>query len=264
MDFGGLFVTSIELNNICNKRCWMCQRHNNGFFKQDQNYGVMDFELVKKIAKQLPNGIIVQFHNSGEPLLYPKFKQAVDLFDKQIKCVDTNGKLLVEKADQIINTLDTITISTFQDDPEWEEQYNSLIEFLKIKSDKKPNVIIRVLGDIGEKRLKLYQDTGCLLVSRVLHSSAGSFEYKKTPCIPEWGFCQELISHLVIDVDGNVSLCIRYDEQGDLRIGNVNYEKLIDIWNSDKRKYYIQEHVKGNRNLPGCERCQYFGVPRGD
>lgn len=264
MDFGGLFVASIELSNICNKRCWMCQRHRDGFFKKDENYGEMDLELVKKIANQLPSGIIVQFHNSGEPLLYSKFKEAIDLFDRQIKAVDTNGKLLVEKASLIIDTLDTITISTFQDDPEWEEQYEQIIEFLKIKGDRKPNVIIRVLGDIGEHRKKLYQNTGCLLVNRVLHSSAGSFEYKKTPCIPEWGFCQELISHLVIDVDGWVSLCIRYDKDGDLRIGNANTQSLIDIWNSDKRKYYIQEHIKGNRNLPICSKCEYYGIPRGD
>jgi len=31
------------------------------------NYGDTDFELVEKIAQQLPEGIVVQFHNNGEP-----------------------------------------------------------------------------------------------------------------------------------------------------------------------------------------------------
>jgi wyosine [tRNA(Phe)-imidazoG37] synthetase (radical SAM superfamily) len=70
------------------------------------NYGDMDFKLVKKIAQQLPEGIVVQFHNNGEPLIYPRFGEAVRLFKNQVKCVDTNAKLIVDKADEIIDNLD--------------------------------------------------------------------------------------------------------------------------------------------------------------
>ncbi|ETR65402.1 MAG: hypothetical protein OMM_14319 [Candidatus Magnetoglobus multicellularis str. Araruama] len=62
-------------------------------------YGHMDFDLVKKISSELPDDIVVQFHNNGEPLLYPRFGEAVSLFSRQIRCMNTNGILLIKKAE---------------------------------------------------------------------------------------------------------------------------------------------------------------------
>ncbi|GAI97110.1 unnamed protein product [marine sediment metagenome] len=139
-------------------------------------YGDMDFELAKSIAKQLPAGIVVQLHDNGEPLLYPRFGEAFKLFTHQIRCMDTNGKLIVKKAGEIIDNMDTITISTFERDEEGEEQYKLIVEFLKIKGNRKPNVIIRCLGDVDLDR---YKKLGCIIATRVLHSPMGSFKYKK-------------------------------------------------------------------------------------
>ena len=145
--FNGLTTVNVELTNRCNKYCWMCGRR-----KLEKEYPEvykyqedMDFELVKKIAKQLPDNIVVQFHNNGEGLLYPHFGKAVRLFNKQIKCLDTNGKLLVDKADEIIDNLDTLTISVIENDDEGDEQYEIVKQFLEIKSDKKPFLIYRLL-----------------------------------------------------------------------------------------------------------------------
>ena len=109
--FNGLYCIHLELTSRCNKNCWMCGRRkiDREYPEIAMNYGDMDFKLVKKIAAQLPEGIVVQFHNNGEPLLYPKFGEAVRLFKDQIKCVDTNAKLIVEKADEIIDNLDTMS-----------------------------------------------------------------------------------------------------------------------------------------------------------
>ncbi|GAI76500.1 unnamed protein product [marine sediment metagenome] len=114
----------------------------------------MDFELVKKIASQIPEGIVVQLHNNGEPLVYPRFGEAVRLFENQIKCIDTNAKLIVDKADEIIDNLDTITISVFERDKEGDEQYELVKKFLKIKGNRKPNVIFRCLGNVDTERWK--------------------------------------------------------------------------------------------------------------
>ena len=121
----------------------------------------------------------MQFHNNGEPFLYPKIGKALKLFDRQIRCLDTNGKLLFDKADEVIENLDTITISTFENDPEWEEQYDNLKKFLEIKKDKSPNVVIRCLGNIGDKRRNLYKNLNCIIADRILHSPMGSFNYEK-------------------------------------------------------------------------------------
>lgn len=285
----GLTTINIELTSRCNKSCWMCGRR-----KLEKNYpelcnwGDMDFLLFKKIVAQIPPGIIVQLHNNGEPLLYPALGQAIKML-KNKDCIvnfDTNGKLLLKKANEIIDNLDTLTISVIENDPEGDEQYEIVKKFLEIKEDKKPLMVYRLLGNVGispdlskpyksfpndstklrnelyEKRKDRWYEFPGIVATRVLHSPMGSFDYEKKPTVPEMGICQDLLNHLVIDRLGNVSVCIRFDPKGELRIGNINKDYLIDLWYSDKRKKLIEEHLKGNRKInPVCSKCEFYGCP---
>jgi len=176
--FNGLSVVNVELSSHCNKNCWMCGRRkiDREYPEIALKYGDMDFELVKKIARQLPVGIVVQLHNNGESLLYPRFGQAAKLFHRQIRCLDTNGKLIVEKAKEIIGNLDTLTISVIENDPEAEEQYKLVKKFLKIKGNRKPLMVYRCLGKVDLER---YKKLDGIVVTRVLHHPLGSFQYQK-------------------------------------------------------------------------------------
>ena len=259
----GLTTVNVELTTRCNKNCWMCGRRKieRDYPDLAMKYGDMDFELVRSIAGQLPEEIVDQFHDNGEPLLYPRFGEAVALFNRQIRCMDTNGKLMVKKASEIIDSLDTLTISTFEDDEEGEEQYKLIKEFLKIKGDRKPNVIIRCLGNMD---LGKYEKSGCIMATRVLHSPMGSFKYKKNPTVPEIGICLDFLSHMVIARDGKVSICVRFDPQGLGIIGDSTTTALLDIWNSPKRKEWLQYHIAGRRDeIPLCRYCEFWGVPTG-
>lgn len=253
--FNGLTTVNIELTSRCNKNCWMCGRR-----KIDREhpeialeYGDMDFKLAKSIAEQLPDGIVVQFHDNGEPLLYPQIKDALGLFSRQIRCMDTNGKLIVERAEEIIGNLETLTISTFENDEEADEQYRLIGEFLKIKGETKPNVIIRCLGNVD---LDKYRRFGCLIATRILHSPLGSFKYKKNPTVPEIGICLDFLNHMVIKRDGRVSICVRFDPQGRGVIEDCKKVALVDIWNSPKRKEWLNCHIRGRRSdIPLCSYC---------
>lgn len=261
--FNGLTTVNIELTSRCNKNCWMCGRRKVEREYPDLilGYGDMDFSLVRSIADQLPLGIVVQFHDNGEPLLYPRFGEAVRLFDRQIKCMDTNGKLLLQKADEIIGNLDTLTVSVFEDDPEAGEQYGILKKFLTIKKNRRPNVIVRCLGKVN---MGLYNKLNCLIVTRLLHSPLGSFDYTSEPTIPEIGICLDILSHLVIKRDGKVATCVRFDPKGEGVIGDCTETPLVDIWNSLARHYCIDLHIKGRRHqVPLCASCDYWGVPTG-
>ncbi|MFH1590548.1 MAG: radical SAM/SPASM domain-containing protein [archaeon] len=263
MNFNGLTTVNVELTSKCNKNCWMCGRR-----KTDKEYpeialkyGFMDMDLVRKIAAQLPPGIVVQFHNNGEPLMYPQFGDAVRLFKDQIKCTDTNAKLIVEKADEIIDNLDTLTISVFENDPEGDAQYELVKEFLDIKKDRKPNMIYRCLGNVDSER---WEKLPGILVTRILHHPLGSFKYSKKPTIPEIGICLDALNHFVIDRFGKVSMCVRFDPKRIGVLGDANTTPLTDIWNGSKREEWIRYHVEGQRDkIPLCSYCEFWGVPTG-
>jgi len=261
--FNGLSVVNVELTSRCNKNCWMCGRRkiDREYPEMALNYGDMDFNLVKKISKQLPSQIVVQLHNNGEPLLYPRFGEAAKLFRRQIRCLNTNGKLIVEKASEIINNLETMTISIFENDFDAEEQYKLVKDFLKIKGNNKPNLIYRCLGDVNLERWKKLPG---IVVTRILHHPLGSFKYKKNPTIPETGICLDFLNHMAIDRLGRVSICVRFDPKGLGVIGDANKTSLDRIWNGQKRKEWLKYHVRGQRKkIPLCSYCEFWGVPTG-
>lgn len=261
--FHGLANVNVELTNRCNKTCWMCGRRKveRDYPELVLEYGDMDFELVKKIAEQLPPNIVVQLHNNGEPLLYPRFGDAVRLFNRQITSIDTNGKLLVEKADEIIDNLDTLAISIIENDPEADEQYEIIKKFLKIKRDRKPFTILRILGDVDYER---YKKLGLIMATRTIHSPMGSFNYRRNPTIPEIGICLDFLHHFAINSKGEVSICVRFDPKRLGVIGNANTESLESIWNSPKRMKWLKYHIEGRRDkVPLCSYCHFWGVPTG-
>ncbi len=258
--FNGLTTVNIELTSRCNKKCFCCGRRK--LEKEHPelcDWGDMDFKLVEKIAKQLPEGIVVQLHNNGESLLYPRFGDAAKLFQRQIRCLDTNGKLIVEKADEIISNLETLTISVIENDPEGDEQYKLVKKFLRIKGNKKPNLIYRCLGKVDTEKWKKLPG---IVATRVLHNPLGSFKYKKNPTKPEIGICLDLLNHMCIDRFGKVSICVRFDPLRLGVIGDANKTPLVGIWNSPKRRKWLKYHIEGKRNkVPLCSYCEFWGVP---
>jgi len=224
-------------------------------------YGDIDFELLKKIAKEIPPNIVVQLHSNGEALLYPRFGEAVKLFCKQITNVVTNGKLLVEKAGEIIDNLDTIAVSVIENDPEADEQYEIIEEFLRIKANRPPYTILRFNGDVDQRR---YEKFGLAIATRLIHSPMGSFNYKRNPTIPEIGICLDFLHHLAINSNGEVSICVRFDPKRVGVIGDIKHQSLSDIWNSPTRMEWLKYHKQGRRDkIPLCGYCHFWGVPTG-
>jgi radical SAM protein with 4Fe4S-binding SPASM domain len=257
--FNGLSVVNIELTSRCNKRCFCCGRRKLEKLKKT-DWGDMKFSVVKSIAEQLPDNIIVQLHFNGEPLLYPELGKALSLFTRQIRCLSTNGKLIIEKEFEIIDNLDTMTISVIENDPEGNEQYELIKHFLKIKGNKKPFMVYRLLGDVTDKQR--WHDLPGIVATRVLHNPMGSFGYKKKVTIPEVGICMDLLSHLVIDRYGNCFPCVRFNPNKDMMLGNVTESKLIDLWNNPHRLETIKQHINGNRKYTVlCSTCEFYGCP---
>ena len=266
MNLNGLTNVNVELTSRCNKNCWMCGRRKveRDFPDLALKYGDMNFELVRKIADELPPLIVVQLHNNGDPLLYDRFGEAVKLFkdNNNIVNIVTNGKLLVKKADEIIDNLDTLSISIFENDEEADEQFQIIEEFLKLKGDKKPFTTLRLIGDVNSER---YKKLNTQIIRRVLHAEMGSFNYKKkSPTIPEVGICLDFLNHLAINSLGKVSICVRFDPKGLGVIGDITTQTIEEIWNSPLRMQWRELHISGKRDkIPLCSYCHFWGVPTG-
>ncbi len=260
----GLCNVNVELTSRCNKRCWMCGRRRveRDYPELTIRYGDMKFDLVERIAEQLPPNVVVQLHNNGESLLYPRFGDAVRLFGAQITNIVTNGKLLMDKADEIIDNLDTMAISVIENDPESDEQYEIIRQFLKLKGNRKPHTLLRLNGNVDPGR---YRTFGLTMATRVLHSPLGSFNYqRREPTIPEIGICLDFLNHLAINCDGEVSICVRFDPKRLGVIGDANTQTLVAIWNSTKRLEWLEKHTQGRRDqVPLCSYCHFWGVPTG-
>lgn len=262
MALNGLGTINIELTSRCNKNCWMCGRRkvDREYPELALNYGDMDFDLVKHIAGQIPAGIVVQFHRDGDALMYPRFGEAVSLFPNNIRNIVTNGKLLVEKADEIIGNLETLSVSIFEKDEEAEEQRKIIRRFLALKGDRKPYVTLRLIGEVDPAP---YDEFGQQYVRRVLHQPMGSFGYvKRDPCVPEIGICWDFLGHPCINRQGEMSICVRFDPEHLGVLGNVKDKTIDEMWNGARRQAWKALHVAGKRNeVPLCSRCEYWGCP---
>ena len=256
----GLGFLNIELTSRCNANCWCCGRRKlEREYPDKTNWGDMDFELVQKISQQVPSGIVVQFHANGEPTLYPRLGKALELFKHCIRQFDTNGKLIFERFDEIIDNLEVLTISVIERE-ETDEQYDIVKQFLNRKGNRKPLLVYRLLGDIRNS-YRWGQLEG-IIAKRVLHRPEGSFGYAKPVTIPEIGICLDLLTHLAIDRFGDVSICVRFDPEKHGVIGSIKSKTLSEIWNGPLRKHYIQSHLDGYRDkLFLCKNCDYYGVP---
>ncbi len=261
----GLANVHLELSARCDKQCRNCQRRVAEIEAPDivREWGFMPMALVRQLADDLPGQIVVSLHGRGEPLMYPRLQEAlIHLSTKnRILHFDSNIKLLIHKADEVIEHLDVLTVSFLEGNSYLDnaEQYVILKKFLKIKRDRKPRVMLRMTGAVQFAPAWL-QDLELPVVSRPLHHREGRKGYTSNPVMPEHGICLEMLSRLFISFDGEVRPCVRYDIWGENILDNVNEQTLSQIWNSNTRRERVLQHIAGQR-LGFCNSCEFYGIP---
>lgn len=248
---------NIELTSRCNKHCSFCSRWQN-----DKPKGDISLELLEKIEPQLDDHIVVHLHNNGEPLLYPHLWRVFEIYKNKITQFDTNGILLIDKAEQI-KKANIISVSIVQDDRLAKEQMEIIKEYVKIKPDNQ-RFLARCVGDIDYERMNEIKKLGLPIIKRVIHDKSGRNSYTKEVIKPEDYICRDFLNHPAIDYLGNFYICVKYDRYGRGIIGNVNIESIKEIWYGSKRHEYLKHHLNGERELvPFCKDCEYYGYPNG-
>lgn len=263
----GLSQLNVELTSRCNKQtlCGFCG-HQDATVHPHLRKGNMHPNLVEIIAEEvapLGKNLVVQFHRDGDALAYPALGVALELFEANTRSLVTHGETLAEKADDVIDNCEAVTISIFRGDPDRELQVESLRSFLLHKGDRFPRVLLKVVGDLSDDEFTPYAALGLPVMRRLLHIRAGNSKYANgLPAQPEHGICLDLLHHPSIAWDGRVFLCNRLDTTDAGFIGDVTAESLDAVWNGPVRQAYLQKHLEGKRTeVPPCATCEYYGVP---
>lgn len=247
---------NIDLTNQCNKKCWICHKTKSGDNSPVEH---IDINILKKLSEELPSGIVIYFHYYGEPLLYPKLKEAIVLFKNQITSIVSNGKSLLEKFDEIVDNLDTLCVSIFEKDPEQKEQFHIINEFLERKKERKPHTILKLIGNVDHSAYDRFKKHA-LITTRTLFQKRNE-GFKSLPLIPEYGICSDFLFKPLINRNGDVSICCRFDPDKLGVVGNLTTNSFREIWNSKKRNEWLEYHMNGNREkVPLCKDCVFWGI----
>lgn len=263
----GLSHIFLELSSRCDKKtlCSICG-HQSPKFNPNLQFGDMEFHLLEKIRSEIDPGVIVSFHHDGDPLVYERISDALDLFDGFVTSIVTHGQSLGRRAKEIVGRATTVTVSVVTPDPDWQLQIDSIKEFIDVRDNAAPMVNLKFVGHISEERTKAYEGLGLPIMRRVLHVPDGNYLYvKRNPTIPEHGVCLDMLHAPAVDWRGRVYVCNRFNPDGDGYLGDLNKESLEEIWNGPQRKAWLEAHKIGRRDLasPLCQTCEYYGVPTG-
>ena len=222
----------IELETIarCNRSCEVCPTS-----KYSRSDGRMDEWLFKKIVDELAE---IDFkgkfspHFYGEPLLDERLSELMSYVREKLPesqiVIWTNGDLLTKEffEELIRNGIDKFIVSRY------DENEFKLLDELEPKQRKKI-------------RLKKFSDESYLFNRGGLINPQHVRKINK---------CYYPSNIVVIDYQGNVLLCCN-DYQSRNVFGNLQLERLIDIWNKEQYKKIRKDTRKGKFDLEICKAC---------
>lgn len=271
----------IETTSLCNAKCVMCAHSTMKRAKKtmsDELYEKIVVEVVKNGIKR----VNLQFY--GEPLLDKKIFERIKRLKKEgleVK-LNTNASLLNdENAQKLISSgIDKVNISF---DAFNREKYNKIrigldydkvianienfLEMTKKTSSPKPRTMMTFVcleqnkdeAEAFEKKWKGKADETMVSYAR---SWAGQMDVKsgrkKSFLAVDKNICKAMWNDLIILQDGTVALCCD-DYEGMSNMGNLNHQKLADIWTGEKFIRYRKFHRDGKRRELGpCKNCNSY------
>lgn len=134
----------IELTNGCNLNCQFC-------FRRGWNEGIyqLDKKTLESLKRQLINSKVkdIVLGGIGEPTMADNFQLAVQLFKNYNLILTTNGTLLKEKAEIIVNGIDKIIVSVDGDEEKFRQIRETSLEQVMegIKCIKERNKEIEII-----------------------------------------------------------------------------------------------------------------------
>ena len=234
--FDFFYGVEVETTTACNLRCSYCP---NSKFTRSlfENKKDMKLELYHKIVDELA-GLKYKgrfsLHFYGEPLMDVRLPELVAYAKGKLKNANivlfTNGELLtISKYNALTNagvkkfvvtqhlSKESSNIKNILTYRKINGRKGIIFEYVKLKKENMTNR--GGLVNVTQKRIK---------------------------------YCRLPSDNFVIDYNGNVVLCCN-DYLSSVKFGNINSEKIIDVWNEDFYKRIRYELRKGIFTLNVCK-----------
>lgn len=248
----------IETVNRCNGTCSFCPVNKN---QDPREYKKMPEELFEKIIKELKeinyNGAIA-LHSNNEPLLDKEICNYANYARKELPnsyiYLYTNGTLLtIDKFCELITNLDLLVIDNYNDNIQFIEPVKEIFNYCIQHPELKKKVRI-------DMRLQ----------NQILTSRGGQSD-NRDEILTLKSSCLLPFNKIVVQPDGRIPLCC-CDPFGKVILGDLNTEKLVDIWNGKKAKALRESLYKeqySRKNLKLCSKCDVLvekldGIPYTD
>ena len=252
--------TEIEISEsgTCNRKCSFCPRSDPNFDDKKEFISNSLHEKLCNELKDLDYRGTVRYSGFVEPMLDKNIYYLINMTRKivpksNIEMVTNGDPLNIDRLKKIfISGLSKVLISVY-DTEEDAVKFEKMCSEVGLKPDQ---YIIR------RRYLPESSDFGITLSNRAGLMENAEFKIKpleKTlnkPCyIPSYTF--------FLDYQGDVLMC-PHDWGKKIILGNLNKEKLIDIWFSKKSMKIRKMLNNSNRNFSPCNVCDVEGTFMGE
>lgn len=208
--------------------------------------GIEMYMNVLDQLKQLDYTGIVEISGFSEPFLHDNLNffvfQTKHVLPNCTMAINTNGDLLstqwVEKLFQ--SGLDKLSISIYSN-----ENHLRYVQHVAEESGYENQIYIR----------KRYGS------ETIWNNRAGALETEKQ--LPLQQVCYYPFYTLYINWNGDIQFCSN-DPRGQVVLGNVEHDKIVDVWYSEKLNEIRRELMNNRRNHILCNQCDVPGNIMGE
>jgi len=241
----------LSLIDVCNRTCSFCPKSDESI--APNTYQKMESVLIEKLCNDLKE---INFEGAfclcgyGEPLLHTDHIKIINRLSK-IGAVEiiTNGDTLnEERLVELYSSKASRVLISLYDGEEQILKFEKMIENSKIPKDF---VILRDRWYSDKK------DFGVKLTNRVGTISIGNQE-----SVDMKQKCFYTSYQVLIDWNGDIFLCPQ-DWQRRITMGNIMQKSFFEIWNGPVLNKYRRAHLKGNRSISPCNKCNATGTVYG-
>lgn len=251
-------IIEFNTSELCNRTCEFCPRSDPKVYPNRKLY--LSTGLMEKIAKELGafnyRGKVL-FSAFSEPLLHKDLETLIGLGrrhcpESRIEVVTNGDFVTVERTRSLFDSGLTALLISMYDGPHQIESLTAVRDEAGL-SEEQFILRPRYLSREEHFGLTMSNRAGMLKIED-LGVKALEDPLKQRCFYPHY--------QMMVDYDGSVLLC-PHDWGKRLRVGNLNHESALEVWNNKVMKFVRKRLGNADRNFAPCNVCDVVGTLMG-